>query len=66
MKHSLETKLSNFKEINFDLEENISDDQLEKIYGGKLVTFKVGEQDRSKHLRRRRFRGLWNFFFRLR
>ena len=35
MKTSKETKLSNSTKIDFDLERNISDDQLEKIYGGK-------------------------------
>jgi hypothetical protein len=35
MKTSKETKLSNSTKIDFDLEENISDDQLEEIYGGK-------------------------------
>lgn len=43
MEFFLEIKLFNLKEIDFGLEENISDDQLEKIYGEKIVIFIVGK-----------------------
>ena len=62
MEPSLETKLSNLKEIDFGLEENISDDQLEKIYGEKIATFTVGKQDANSPSHR--FRSLWDLFFR--
>ncbi|NEO57398.1 MAG: hypothetical protein F6K54_32580 [Okeania sp. SIO3B5] len=65
MKKSLERKLSNLKEIDFDLDEEVSDDQLEKIYGGKVATFTVGKKNSNTRYRSR-FRGLWNFFFRRR
>ena len=58
----METKLSNLKEIDFGLEENISDDQLEKIYGEKIATFTVGKQDANSPSHR--FRSLWYLFFR--
>ena len=62
MKTSKETKLSNSTKIDFDLERNISDDQLEKIYGEKIATFTVGKQDANSPSHR--FRSLWYLFFR--
>lgn len=59
MSYSFETELSKFKETNLNSEENISDDELEKIYGGKVSTLALGKKGGS----RRRRRNLWKFFF---
>lgn len=48
MTHPFETELSKLKTIDFDLEENISDDQLEKLHGGKYASTRArGEEGGS-------------------
>ena len=45
MLHPFETELSKLKEIDFDLEENITDDQLEQVSGGGFATtLAIGEE----------------------
>lgn len=45
MKHPFETDLSKLKQIDFDFLEDISDDELEKVHGGKsFTTLALGEE----------------------